>query len=586
MMNDHGIIKRIYLIVLSLSLCWVALIATLAYLQLANHKNIRYTYKHKTLGMRGTIYDRNGTTYPMAVSINAWRVFLNPREFSPSNDVPAIAKILSKNLNVPVDEIKEKFSRVDAKYIRVANTEDRDFKEWVRTNKTTFGVGVDPIIIRRYPHGKCMSHVLGFVNADGVGGGGVEQRFNRYLTGTGGLILGEKNAHRDEIFNRRQTSVDARAGHNIHLTLDHTVQEIVEKVLAETVAKFNAKRGWSVVQNIKTGELLALASCPDYFPEQYVSASDEAKCNFALTTVYEPGSIMKAVTVAAWLNEGLGTPSSTVSAEHGTWAYAGRVLHDHVTGPIDITTAIKKSSNIVTAKLALQLGDNRLYRYFRAFNFGSKFGFDLPGESRGLLVHPSNKVRWTKITPTRISIGQGIAVTALQMISAYSCIANDGAMMKPYLISKVVSEEGEVVYQNTPEMIGRPISKNTARQMRKMLATVTSELGGTGRRARVRGYSVAGKTGTSQKFENGAYSSEKYYASFVGFVPAEKPVFAVLVSIEQPSPQHTGGYVAAPAFSAMAGKIARYLEVPPDIEEEYPEDDPEDEDDEIFRPGM
>lgn len=585
-MNDRGIVARIIFIILLLSLSWMVLIGMLAYLQLGNHKNIRYTYTSKTLGMRGTIYDRNGTKYPMAASMNAWRIFLNPREFSPSNDVPAISRILGEKLGIPAREIEEKFSRVNAKYIKLGDTADRETYEWVRTNKMTHGVGADQIIVRRYPHGRCMSHVLGYVNAEGVGGEGIEQRYNRYLTGTGGLIMGEKNAHRDEIFMRRQTSVDARAGHNIHLTLDHSIQEIVEKVLAETVSKFNAAHGWSMVQEVKSGELLAMASYPNYAPEQFKGLSDDVRRNYALTTVYEPGSIMKAVSVAAWLNEGLGTPATLVNAEQGAWSYGGSILHDHVTGPIDITTAIKKSSNIVTAKLALQLGDNRLYRYFRAFNFGSKFGFDLPGESRGMLPNPKNPRAWSKLTPTRISIGQGVAVTALQMISAYSCIANDGAMMKPYLISKVVSEEGEVVYQNTPEVIGRPISKKTARQMQKMLATVTSEMGGTGRRARIRGYSVAGKTGTSQKVENGQYSKEKHYASFVGFVPAGNPVFTVLVSIDQPSPQHTGGYVAAPAFSAIAEKVARYLEVPPDIEEDYPDVHEEEVDEAGFQPAM
>ena len=243
------------------------------------------------------------------------------------------------------------------------------------------------------------------------------------------------------------------------------------------------------------------------------------------------------------------------------------------TGVIDVATALKKSSNIVSAKIALKLGNERFYRYLRAFNFGSKFGIELPGEEKGLLAPPS---KWSKLTPTRVAIGQGIAVTALQMVSAYNAIANDGVMMKPYLVARVVSHGGEVIRETKPERIGCPIRPQVAQQVREMLRGVT-DVGGTGTRARVKGYSVGGKTGTAQKVERGHYTQD-YFASFIGFLPVAKPEIIVLVTVDRPRPQHTGSYVSAPAFAKIASASARYLEIAPDLpldeEEEEKDDEP------------
>lgn len=534
-------------------------------LHLGNHARISHTYKRTFIGMRGRIYDRNGTDHPMAVSLPIWEFFLDPQSVE-TNEKAAVVETIVTNLNQKSEWVLEQFQRTGrgSRHIKLGRSQDSR----IHAALTAFrGIGADEIIIRQYPYGRRMSHVLGFVNRGGVGSSGIELALNTELSGAPGVIESEKDARRREIYSRRSTYAPPIPGHNVHLTLDLNIQSTVENVLKETVEKFTAIRGWCIVQKIKTGELLALATFPDFEPERYDEYTSDEWKNYALSSVYEPGSIMKSVTVSAFLNERLGNANTLINAEHGSWFYAGRPLRDHVTGYISVATALKKSSNVATAKMALQLGNGRLYAYLRAYNFGSKFSIGLEGEERGILAPPA---RWSKLSPTRISIGQGVAVTGLQMVSAYSALANEGKMMRPYLVDRIISANGEVIRQNRPEVIGRPVRPEVARQVCDMLTGVT-ESGGTGKRASVSGYSVAGKTGTAQKAVRGGYSQTDYYASFVGFVPASDPVFTVLVTVERPRPQHTGGYVSAPAFAKIATEVAQYLEIPPDEPDEITE---------------
>ena len=573
-MGERGVRFRMWLVVAGLCFGFFVLAGRLAYLQLGKHEPLVRKYESSSLGIRGAIYDRNGDQFPMALSLPAWKVFLDPYSVKPTHNPREIAGMLAKALDLDAADIEAKLTtKSGKKYIPIGITKSDDLYNMIHTNKFISGVGTDDIMVRRYPQGRRMSHVLGFVNAVGVGGAGIEQRYNEYLRGTPGLIQSEKDVRKREIWVKRRTEIAAIPGNNIYLTLDHNIQAVVEDTIRETVEKFDAIRGWAIVQRVSTGELLALATYPDFEPEHYEAVPKELWQNYVLGTVYEPGSIMKAVTVSAFLNEKLGSPRSTFDAGNGSWSYGGKILHDHATGVIDIATALKKSSNIVSAKLALKLGNERFYRYLRAFNFGSKLGIELPGEERGLLSPPS---KWSKLTPTRVAIGQGIAVTALQMVSAYNAIANDGKMMRPFLVSHIVSSDGTVIKQTKPEVIGRPIRPNVARQVREMLRGVT-ETGGTGTRARIKGYSVGGKTGTAQKVEDGHYTQD-YFASFIGFLPVSKPEIIVLVSVDRPRPQHTGSYVSAPAFAKIATASARYLEIAPDLpldeEEEEKEDEP------------
>lgn len=559
-MEERGSKGRILFVASVLFFALIGLSVRLAFLHLANHSKLTREYKRTLLGLRGRIFDCNGDRFPMAVSLPARQFFLDPQSVRKDHDKKQIAHTVATCLELPEAFVNEQFNRTDSRYIKLAVSLDDKVFETLSDIKNISGVGSEDLIRRSYPQGRRMAHVLGFVNDMGVGGAGIEQQFNRYLMGTPGLIEGEKDAGRHEIWNRRTMYVPAIAGSDIYLTLDHNIQYEVETALAEVVEKFEATGGWAIVQRVATGEILAMASYPDFAPEHYTEESMDVWRNSALAIVYEPGSIMKAVTVSAALNEGLVTPNTMFDVGEGCWMYAGKPLRDHVTGRISVSTALKKSSNIACAKIGLLLGSRRLEAYLHAFNFGSRLGIELPGEENGILAR--SKV-WDKLKPTRIPIGQGIAVTGLQMVNAYSTIANNGVMMKPYLVRRIVSSSGETIFEAKPEVLGRPIRQDVARQIREMLSSVTEE-GGTGKRATVPGYSVGGKTGTAQKAVPGGYSSTDYYASFVGFVPAGEPVFSVLVSVERPRPQHTGGYVSAPAFAKIAIATARYLEVPPD----------------------
>jgi len=561
-MHERGIQIRIWFIALLLLVSFCGLGAKLCYLHLSNHSKVTgREYKRTLLGLRGGIYDCNGKQYPMAVSLPARLFYLDPKSVKKEHDVGQIARTVSQHLGLPEAEVQAQFRRTDSRYIKLGYSLDDRVFEALSDPLTISGVGAEEMVIRRYPQGRRMSHVLGFVNNMGVGGAGIEQQYNRYLTGTPGLIEGEKDAGRREIFSRRKVYVPPIAGSDIYLTLDHRIQFEVERAIQEVVEKFDALSGWAIVQHVRTGKILAMASFPDFEPENYTETTLDVWRNNALAIVYEPGSIMKAVTVAAMLNERLATPTTEFEVGEGVWFYAGKPLRDHVYGRVTVSTALKKSSNIACAKMGLRLGAQRLENYLRAFNFGSKLGIELPGEENGILARAKD---WDKLKPTRIPIGQGIAVTGLQMINAYSTLANDGRMMRPYLVDRIVSPSGETVFQARPEVIGRPVRPDVARAVREMLTGVTEE-GGTGKRAAVPGFSIGGKTGTAQKAVPGGYSSTDYYASFVGFVPAGEPVFSVLVSVERPRPQHTGGFVSAPVFGKIAAATARYLALDPDL---------------------
>ena len=340
------------------------------------------------------------------------------------------------------------------------------------------------------------------------------------------------------------------------------IQYIVEKELMDVCEQFHATAAWAIVQRVKTGAILALACLPDFDPNQYGRESSDVWRNAAIGEVYEPGSTMKAMVVAAALNEKIITPESTIDVGAGTMFYGGRILRDHVQGVIDISTLIQKSSNIGAAKLGLMLNNRRLEAYFRGFGFGSKSGIDLPGEEQGIFM-PHRQ--WSKLTPTRIPIGQGISVTALQMLGAYCAIANNGQLMWPHVVEKIESQDGEILYQAEPKVIARPIRPEVAETVRKMLVRVT-ETGGTAKGAAVAHYTVAGKTGTAQIPIRGGYSNTDYWASFVGFCPAESSEFGVIVVVERPKPKYHGGYVAAPVFAKITEAVANYLEIPSNLD--------------------
>ena len=526
---------------------------------------------------RGAIYDASATVCPMAVSMPVWEYRIDPKAINVQrkHTPESVASNVAAALSLPYDEVLAKFKRTDSRYIRLATSHDDAAHAVIADSKIVSGVSIEERQVRRYPQGRRMSHVVGFVNALSIGCAGIELRQDKVLTGIPGTVEGVRDAHNNEIYDRRKLSTEPIPGADVYLTLDHNIQDKAEVAISDQVSRLSARAGWVIVQRVKDGAIVAMASCPDFDPMHYNDSSSEEysaeECwkNRAISFNYEPGSMMKSLTVAAALNEKIVTPDTVFDAYMGSWEYAGRIIHDHPTGKLTVRDSLVKSSNIVTAKIGLLLTPMKLYTYLKAFGLGDRTGIDLPGEEAGILRYWKN---WDNVTCSRVPFGQGVTVTAIQMCNAYTMIANDGVLLKPYVISKIVDSKGETIYEHEREVVGRPIRPAVARQMREMLSGVTRR-GGTATRAQVKGYTVAGKTGTAQKTINGKVSSTDYYASFCGMIPATRPEYVMLVTLDAPEFKgpHTGGNAAAPVFQIVADYLMRYYEIPPDMPSELEE---------------
>jgi cell division protein FtsI (penicillin-binding protein 3) len=349
-------------------------------------------------------------------------------------------------------------------------------------------------------------------------------------------------------------------GYNIHLTIDEVIQSITEKVLSEICMKYNAIGGSITVMDPKTGDVLAMANFPVYDLNHPGRSSPETRRNRAVTDLFEPGSVFKSFTLAGILEERVVGLNEKFNCENGSWAVAGKVLHDHKGhGALTFREIIEKSSNIGTVKGAMRLGADKMYKTIKQFGFGAKTGIGLAGEVSGLTPHPKN---WSRSSIINIPIGHGVAVTPIQLCAAIGAIANNGVLMKPRLVMQIDDQEGRAIQTFLPEAVRPVISKSTALQVRSVLEGVVSR--GTGKKAAVPGFKAAGKTGTAQKIlPDGTYSHSHFIASFIGFVPYDDPKLVISVSIDEPRPIYYGGEVAAPAFSKVASGILAYWQVSP-----------------------
>ena len=352
----------------------------------------------------------------------------------------------------------------------------------------------------------------------------------------------------------QSTEWAGKPGKSVVLTLDEKIQYITEKALAEAVEKWKAAGGVAIVQNPNTGEILAMASQPTYDPNAFAKSQPEALQDHGLSWVYEPGSTFKLVTVSAALEEKLADPNEVINCQHGSIVLAGHVIHDHKSfADLTVTDVVVKSSDVGAIKLGLRLGEQRLYKYIRIFGFGEKTEVELPGEERGLLKPPS---RWSGISIGEISMGQEIGVTPIQLITAYSAIANEGVLFEPRIVHDLFLGQA---HDPMPPVPGhRVVSEHTANVMKQILAAVVEQ--GTGKAAQLAEYTSAGKTGTAQKIDaSGAYSKSHYVASFVGFAPVGKPAVTILVAIDSPVGAIYGAEVAAPVFKSIAEQTLGYL---------------------------
>ena len=417
------------------------------------------------------------------------------------------------------------------------------------------GVGFYPEERRTYPQGTVAAHVVGYAGTDNKGLEGLERSLDRRLTGRPGYEIVTRDAEGrpvDVVGSRAE-----RPGQNVVLTLDHQLQANAEQRLAEAMRQWDAKGATAIVMDTKSGAILAMASAPTFDANRFSTAPENARRNRAVTDVYEPGSTFKIVTIAAALEDQIVSPLSRFTLAP-TIQVADRVIHEaHVRGTETMTVRqiLAESSNVGTITIAERLGGGELSSWIDRFGFGKTTGIDYPGESAGMVL-PYDK--WSGSTIGTVPIGQGIAVTPLQMVSAYAAIGGGGVLPRPYLVQKI----GGRKVKHEPGR--RVVSEGTAERMMSMFRSVVVE--GTGTQAAIPGYTVAGKTGTAQKAENGRYVS-KYVASFVGLVPARKPRLAILVMVDEPHGNIYGGVVAAPIFRDIARFALQYLEIPPDAPE-------------------
>jgi cell division protein FtsI/penicillin-binding protein 2 len=426
--------------------------------------------------------------------------------------------------------------------------------------------------LRVYPNQALAAHVLGYVGMDDrpvnatviqetVGKDGIEQSFNATLAGVPGWRVTETDSQRRELVALREQDVEPRDGRNVVLTIDSVVQHIVESALAEGMEKHTPISISGIVIRPRTGEILAMATLPNFDPNNPGDATPDRRRNRVITDVAEPGSTFKIVVVSGALNDGAVRLSDVFDCERGHFHFAGRVLHDHESyGPLSVEQIITKSSNIGAAKVGIKMGPPRLYDYIRSFGFGVRTGIPLQGEVVGI-VHPLKN--WYKVSIAQIPMGQGISVTRLQMTMAMCAIANKGLLMRPMLVDRLEDRDRNVVAKYYPQRGRQVLSESAAKLMVTALKTVVTPEG-TAAKAALEHYTVAGKTGTAQKFEQGQLARGKYFASFIGFFPADNPEVCIAVSMDEPKQGYYGGQIAAPIFKQIAEPVANYLNIRPE----------------------
>lgn len=572
----------------------------LIHLQVARHPELlakaeRFTKtRHPLEPWRGAIKDRFGAI--LATSSSAWDVYVNLAVCS--NHLARITPVLASVLGLDRRQV------VQALYTRLPDSGPKprpplavllrhkvpgEEWEWTtnRLAKETFGfppTGLSrkdqrllgrlrckslfarPRQTRAYPFANSLCHLLGYVsnatNAAGLrGASGLEARCDPWLAGLPGLCLSEQDLAGNELPFRRKTYQPPLDGCDVTLTIDMRLQQIAEACLAEAVRRHGPRHASVLLVRPRTGEVLAWASWPDFNPQNPCPADPAAWTNHPLSDHVEPGSTFKVFILAAVLEERLAGLEDWIEGEHGHALVNGVRVRDHASyGLMTLEEALAKSSNVAFAKLGCLLGGPRMRSYLTKFGFGQATGVPLAGEAPGWL--PPGQA-WPAITLTRAAFGQGLAVTQLQMAMALSAIANDGRLMRPLLVSRIEMPGGRIVYQGAPRMIRQVLQPETARQVRAALQAAVSPKG-TGARAALETHTVGGKTGTAQKSDRNGYLPDKYYSSFIGLLPADRPELCIAVALDEPQDGYYGGSVAAPVFRAIAEQAAALLGLPPD----------------------
>lgn len=502
---------------------------------------------------RGTIYDARGRE--LAVSLEVDSAWADPSDIlDPQATAAALAPIVGVDPAVLLRQLEKKKD-----FVWLARKLDPPVADEVRRLGIE-GIRFLPESKRYYPMRELAAQVLGYVGTDNQGLSGLELAFDRQVAGKPGRRTLLRDARRGTVVAPGLAYADAEPGGDLHLTLDSTIQHIVERELAAAVEKNRAKSGSMVLLDPATGAVLAMATYPAFDPNRYGHYPPARWRNRVIADAYEPGSTFKAVTAAAALESGLVRVDDEFECEHGSITLLGIRIRDHKPfGRLTFAQVLHKSSNVGMIKTALRLGDRRLFNTIRDFGFGRPTGIELGGESPGIVAPLGS---WRPLTKCYASFGQGISVTSIQLAAAIGAIGNGGRLLTPYVVAGR-GRPGAVERRPRETLVARPISEATARQLSALLEGVVTE--GTGKRAAVAGYRVAGKTGTAQKPGVGGYAGNGYVPSFVGFAPTGRPVLVGVVAIDDPKAgEHHGGLVAAPVFGAVARQVLLYLRVRPE----------------------
>ncbi len=558
--SSNGARFRLYVLSGLLCLWLLAICLRLVYLQIfcyGDFERRAQRQQQRSFDLspkRGVIYDRAGRELAMSIQVDS--AFVVPSE------APDLANAVSLITRITNDDPRVVLADCSAhKFCWVARKADADVIERIRALNLQ-GIHFQKEPKRFYPKRELAAQILGYVGTDDQGLSGLERQFNQQLQGKPGTLMISVDARK-----RWFASVEKEpeAGDNVVLTVDQDIQYIAERELDRGMEDTHAIAGTVIVENPHTGEILALANRPTFNPNIRKEISNDALKNRAVSDVYEPGSTFKTVTISAGLEEKVTRPDEMFDCQMGSIVINGMRIRDSKPhGVLSVADILAESSDVGAIKVALRLGDDRLYKYIRAFGFGQQTGIELPGETRGL-TKPVE--RWSKVSIGAISMGQEIGISAVQLAALISTIANDGVRVPPRIVA------GTIQPQNTPQTIAfqpaegaRVISSLTAAQMRQMLQGVV--LHGTGRKAILEGYSSAGKTGTGQKVDpaTGTYSKTKYVASFAGFAPINDAQIAVIVILDSPVGLHQGGQVSAPIFQRITQQVLEYLHVPHDVQ--------------------
>ncbi len=592
------------IVILLVIAAYVGLMLVKAHFVLDVARLPNYDFSEEIPSIRGGFYcySSGGTPYPLVKSTPCWEYRLDPVAMTQSvvkaksqkqpRTRKAQAVTIADVLGLPREKVFSMIENFSNRYQLLKVSDDRRAYEILSDRTKVAGVVINNTNERRYFEGNRLCHVLGGVNKQNEGVEGLEAKYNRYLKGTPGRISGKKDGLRRVITDKIEEKIPPIPGCDIYLTIDHFLQKTVEEELTAGIAEFGAAAGWSVVLDVATGRVLAMASYPDYDPRKYSTAKSEERRNRVVGYNYEPGSVMKVITAAAAVDAGFASAHTVFSTDRGEKDRSGKYKYyslprdSHAMDEkLTLKDAIVHSSNVAIGKLGYDFGPKRVYEYLRKFGFGRKSGIEVPGEQYGLLNHYS---KWDKASWSRIPIGQGVAVSAIQLASAYQAIANDGVRLPPYIVDSIRDADGNDLLMRKNDAGERVISLSAARQVREMMLGVAAA-GGTARRARLKGYSVAGKTGTAQKAIEGqrGYAPGLYRATFCGIVPSGvvkrnpedsipvPPEIVVLVTLDfdQRATYHQGGNSAGPIFKRITERAMRYLEIAPDKPEEIADEE-------------